>query len=143
MKKFERRNQSEQYYGQLPEDTKNLFIHTKRQNNLSTNDIIELMKTSNINDEDVDKDEIKGPKNIVEALEEEIKNVITPEDDTFSTVHSRIPREATNSVTEPGVLIEEVQDVPKPVPKFKIDESNKEVKIFIRLGKNQNIFDAT
>lgn len=140
MKRFERRNQSEQYYGQLPEDPKDLFIQAKKQKNLSTNDIIELMKTSNINDEDVETDETKGPKNIVEALEEEIKKAITPDDDTFSTDHSRIPREAKNPEPETGVLIEEVQDAPKPAPKFKIDDSNKkEVKIFIRLDKKTKL----
>ena len=47
MKKFERKNQKQQYYGEMPNDTKELFLKNKKEN-LSADSLVQMMKSTNL-----------------------------------------------------------------------------------------------
>ena len=157
MKKFERKNHPDQYYGNLPDDTKQLFLrdHSKndsKSSSFSTSDILNMMKAQNDESaENVPAEKPKdGPKTLVEALEVELKASQIVENKTENKVENQDseqnPKEAKekSDVKEAKkILIEEVIENVKtknPIkePKYKTEKNRTHWKVFIQLGLFQD-----
>ena len=156
MKKFERKNHPDQYYGNLPADTKELFLkdHTKtdpKSSNFSMKDMLDMMKADDANIDQAEKPK-NGPQTLVEALEVELKasqiveNKSQNEDKNSNNEQKSKAEEAKGSETK-KILIEEVTEkvkVKNPIkePKYKTEKTRTHWKVFIQLGLFQDIVSA-
>jgi len=153
MKKFERKNHPDQYYGNLPDDTKQLFLrdHSKndpKSSSFSTSDILNMMKAENDETAEIVQAEKPkdGPKTLVEALEVELKASQIVENKTENKVENQDseqkPKEAKEKSDETKkILIEEVIEnvkIKNPIkePKYKTEKNRTHWKVFIQLDSD-------
>ena len=158
MKKFERKNHPDQYYGNLPTDTKELFLkdHTKndpKSSNFSMQDMLNMMKSDDNDTENTEKPK-NGPKTLVEALEVELKasQIVEnkPENENKNhndeKNHSEEPKtddkKESDVKTTKKILIEEVSEKVENLikePKYKTEKTKTHWKVFIQLGMFQDL----
>ena len=154
MKKFERKNHPDQYYGNLPDDTKQLFLkdHTKndpKSSSFSTSDILNMMKAENDDTDRAEKPK-DGPKTLVEALEVELKasQIVETENKVENQDSEQKPKlqeekEKSDAKETKKILIEEVTENVKTKnsikePKYKTEKNRTHWKVFIQLGMFQD-----
>ena len=153
MKKFERKNHPDQYYGNLPDDTKQLFLkdHTKndpKSSSFSTSDILNMMKAENDDTDRAEKPK-DGPKTLVEALEVELKasQIVETENKVENQDSEQKPKqqekEKSDAKETKKILIEEVTEDVKTKnsikePKYKTEKNRTHWKVFIQLGMFQD-----
>ena len=154
MKKFERKNHPDQYYGNLPDDTKQLFLkdHTKndpKSSSFSTSDILNMMKAENDDTDRAEKPK-DGPKTLVEALEVELKasQIVETENKVENQDSDQKPKlqeekEKSDAKETKKILIEEVTEDVKTKnsikePKYKTEKNRTHWKVFIQLGMFQD-----
>ena len=161
MKKFERKNHPDQYYGNLPDDTKQLFLkdHTKndpKSSSFSTSDILNMMKAENDDTDRAEKPK-DGPKTLVEALEVELKASQIVETENKVENQDSVPeqkpkqqeeKEKSDAKETKKILIEEVTENVKTKnsikePKYKTEKNRTHWKVFIQLGMFQDHFFQT
>ena len=158
MKKFERKNHPDQYYGNLPDDTKQLFLkdHTKndpKSSSFSTSDILNMMKAENDDTDRAEKPK-DGPKTLVEALEVELKasQIVETENKVENQDSEQKPKqqekEKSDAKETKKILIEEVTENVKTrnsikEPKYKTEKNRTHWKVFIQLGIFQDHFFQT
>ena len=155
MKKFERKNHPDQYYGNLPDDTKQLFMKDQtnpKSSSFSTSDILNMMKAENDETaENVGAEKPKdGPKTLVEALEIELKASQIVENKTENDVENQDSEKKLKEAKEKSeetkkILIEEVTEEVKTKnsikePKYKTEKNRTHWKVFIQLGLFQDPF---
>ena len=153
MKKFERKNHPDQYYGNLPDDTKQLFLKDLTKNDpksssFSTSDILNMMKAENDDTDRAEKPK-DGPKTLVEALEVELKasQIVETENKVENQDSDQKPKqqekEKSDAKETKKILIEEVTEDVKTKnsikePKYKTEKNRTHWKVFIQLGMFQD-----
>ena len=127
MRLFERSNHTHQYYGQLPEDVKTLFIKEKKKDfNLS--DIIQREEKEE--PEQNEKKKTSQPQNLVEALEREMR-----EAKLIEAKEEQVEEKEEEKLEEKKTLIVEVEKEEKKKMEYVINDKHELfMTISIKLG---------
>ena len=127
MRLFERSNHTHQYYGQLPEDVKTLFIKEKKKDfNLS--DIIQREEKEE--QEQNEKKKTNQPQNLVEALEREMR-----EAKLIEAKEEQVEEKEEEKLEEKKTLIVEVEKEEKKKMEYVINDKHELfMTISIKLG---------
>ena len=126
MRLFERSNHTHQYYGQLPEDAKTLFIKEKKKDfNLS-----DIIQRGEKEEENQKKRKTDQPQNLVEALEREMREAKLIEEK-----EEPVEEKKEEKVEEKKTLIVEVEKEEKKKMEYVINDKHELfMTISIKLG---------